>query len=386
MIARNTPDPGATILAAVRTPILEPGRAHAGSLAADVLRESLYRAAWPPGRVDEVLFTGPAGRSAALDTAILPGVPVFTLHRSAASGLDLLGHAVTRIAAGRRRVIHAAAAHRGPAPPARRRFRAAPPPRPRLTDAPAERAAHQMNVTRLEQDAFALRSHRLAGEADRAGWTQPERVPLFLGPDFEPALNDTQPRPGQSSDALAMLTPILDPRDGTITLGNRAADADGAAAVLLADNRFAAAEGLDVHSPGRVRGYAAVAVDPELGGLAPVFAIDRLLRASGLGAVDVALWEVQELSAAAVLACTRAMASARWCRRNLDRPGALIDLDPDRLNPRGGAIALGHPGGAGALCSVVSLLDELRRRDTDWGIVATAAAHGQAAALLLEHR
>jgi acetyl-CoA acetyltransferase len=119
-------------------------------------------------------------------------------------------------------------------------------------------------------------------------------------------------------------------------------------------------------------------------GLGPVFAIDKLLRQTGLELNDVPLVEINEAFAGQVLACVKAMASADFCRTHLDRDAAIGELDPDRLNVNGGSIALGHPVGATGARLVLTMLLEMRRRNVDLGIASLCVGGGQGAAILLE--
>jgi acetyl-CoA acetyltransferase len=119
-------------------------------------------------------------------------------------------------------------------------------------------------------------------------------------------------------------------------------------------------------------------------GLGPVFAIDKLLRQTGLALSDIPLVEINEAFAAQVLACLKAMSSTRFAREHLDRDDALGEIDPERLNVNGGGIALGHPVGATGARLVLTLLMEMRRRDVDLGLAALCVGGGQGAAILLE--
>jgi acetyl-CoA acetyltransferase family protein len=167
-------------------------------------------------------------------------------------------------------------------------------------------------------------------------------------------------------------------------VGNSCQVTDGAAAVLAMDAEVARAEGLQ--PLGYVRAYAYAGLDPARMGLGPVFAIDQLLRNTGLSLSDVPLFEINEAFASQVLACLKAMASPRFAAEHLDRDAPLGEIDPDRLNVNGGAIALGHPVGATGARIVLTLLHEMRRRDVDLGIAALCVGGGQGAAILLERR
>src|SRR5262249_1239396 len=147
-------------------------------------------------------------------------------------------------------------------------------------------------------------------------------------------------RPSQTMEALGGLKPIFDRRDGTVTVGNSCQVTDGAAMMLVADAAMAKAEGMPIL--GYVRAYAYAGLDPARMGLGPVYAIDQLLTKTGLKLADIGLIEINEAFAAQVLACQTAMASAEFCREHLGRSEPLGEIDPDKLNVNGGAIALGH--------------------------------------------
>jgi acetyl-CoA acetyltransferase family protein len=248
----------------------------------------------------------------------------------------------------------------------------------------AEILAHEFGVSRREQDEFALHSHQRAAAAAAVGRFKEETVPVYVGDRFEPVTGDVGPRANQTLEALAKLKPIFDRRDGTVTVGNSCQVTDGAAAALVMDAERATAEGLE--PLGYVRAYAYAGLDPARMGLGPVFAIDRLLRATGLQLRDVGLLEINEAFAAQVLACLKAMASRRFAAEHLNRGDPLGEVDPERLNVNGGAIALGHPVGATGARLILTLLMEMRRRDVGLGIAALCVGGGQGAAILLERR
>jgi acetyl-CoA C-acetyltransferase/acetyl-CoA acyltransferase len=246
----------------------------------------------------------------------------------------------------------------------------------------ADILAHEFGISRRAQDEFALRSHQRATAAAAAGRLQAEAVPLYAGDRFEPVTGDVGPRPDQTLEALARLKPVFDRRDGTVTVGNACHVTDGAAAMLVMDRDLAKAEGLE--PLGYVRGYAYAGLEPARMGLGPVFAIAKLLRTTGLSLRDVPLFEINEAFAAQVLACLKAMASARFADAYLPHATPLGEIDPDRLNVNGGAISLGHPVGASGARLVLTALLEMRRRAAERAIVALCVGGGQGVAMLLE--
>jgi len=137
---------------------------------------------------------------------------------------------------------------------------------------------------------------------------------------------------------------------------------------------------------GYVKAYAYAALDPSRMGLGPVFAIDQILKQTRMTLTDIPLLEINEAFAGQVLACVKAMASAKFCREQLGRDSAIGEIDPAKLNVNGGAIALGHPVGATGTRIVLTLLMEMRRRNVDRGLASLCVGGGQGAAILLERR
>jgi acetyl-CoA C-acetyltransferase/acetyl-CoA acyltransferase len=401
---------------------------HVADLARVVMQETLYRAHWPANRLDEVILGNvvmPAdaanlARVSALWAGVPHSVPALTVQRNCASGMEAVADAANRIRHHDARMILAGGAESMSTIPllfpqqasepmmamakarsAWQRAKAIGALRPRhfkpvvglelgLTDPTvgmimgktAELLASEFGISRREQDEFALRSHQKACAAMEAGKFNDEIVPFYAGKKFEPITADIGPRAGQTIEALAKLKPIFDRRDGTVTVGNSCQVTDGAAAVLVADPDAVRDEGLPVL--GHIRAYAYAALDPARMGLGPVFAIDQLLRKTGLSISDIGLWEINEAFAAQVLACLKAMGSAKFAADHLNRSEPLGEIDPELLNVSGGAIALGHPVGATGTRIILTLLHEMRRRDVEFGVAALCVGGGQGAAILLE--
>ncbi len=432
MVAWNDRQSRVAIVAGARTPFAKIGgplrKVHVTDLAKTAMGETLHRANWPADRLDEVLLgnvvmpadaTNPA-RVSAIWAGIPDSVPAMTVQRNCASGIEAIADAASRIRFGQGRAILAGGAESmstipllfpSSEPFARlsrarsllQKTAAVASLRPRdfrpvvalergLTDPTcgmimgktAELLAKEFGISRSQQDEFALRSHQRATAAAAEGKFHDEIAPVYVGKNFEPVTQDVGPRQNQTIEALAKLQPIFDRRDGSVTVGNSCQVTDGAVAVLAMDGESAIAEGIE--PLGFVRGYAAVGLDPAHMGLGPVFAIDRLLRSTGVTLNDVGLIEINEAFAAQVLACLSAMASADFCADRLGRSSALGEIDPQKLNVNGGAIALGHPVGATGARLVLTLLLEMRRRDVELGIAALCVGGGQGAAMLLERR
>jgi acetyl-CoA acetyltransferase family protein len=227
-----------------------------------------------------------------------------------------------------------------------------------------ERLAARYGIAREAQDAFAVRSHQLAAAAWDGGFYDDWVVPV---PDTD-LTRDEIMRPDTSLEALAKLKPAFRRAEdgGTVTAGNASALNDGAAAVLIGDERAAAAIG---RAPlARIAGRGVSGVDPDVFGIGPVQAVERALRAAGIGWDDVTVLELNEAFAAQSLACL-----AAW-----------PDLDPERVNVNGGAIAIGHPLGASGARVLATCAHELRRRGGGWGVATLCIGVGQGLAVVLE--
>ena len=206
----------------------------------------------------------------------------------------------------------------------------------------AETIAKEFNVTREEQDKYALRSHQLA-TANKAKLHE-EIVDFYMPPKYKEVINhDLGPREGQTMEALAKLRPFFDKKYGTITAGNSCPITDGAAMVLLMSREKAGELG---YKPiARIAGYGYAGLDPARMGLGPVYATPLALKRAGISFKDIGLVELNEAFAAQVMACEKAMASDKYCKENLGLDKAIGQLDYNILNVNGGAIALGHPVG-----------------------------------------
>jgi acetyl-CoA C-acetyltransferase/acetyl-CoA acyltransferase len=419
------------IVEGVRTPFAKAFGALASVPAHDLGRRVtqvvLERAGLRPAQVDQVVFgnaaTPPDAANIARVIALRAGIPqdrvAHTVHRNCASGMEAITTAARLIQLGEARTVVAGgtesmsqvpllfgpeaaglfqrlARDRGWWAKARTLLRF----RPRhfrpvaglelgLTDpvcgltmgATAEVLTVEFGVSREEQDAYALESHRRAAAAQADYRLDQEITPLFLEQTGQEVKEDVGLRKDQTMPALARLKPVFR-KDGTVTVGNSCMITDGAAAVVLMPGEAARAEG---RTPlGYLRAYAYAGCDPRRMGLGPVFATNKLLERAGLTLADIELIELNEAFAAQVIACERAFASEGFARRELGREAALGELDRSRLNVNGGAIALGHPIGATGTRLAITLLKELRRRKRRRGLATLCVGGGQGAALLLE--
>jgi acetyl-CoA acetyltransferase family protein len=245
----------------------------------------------------------------------------------------------------------------------------------------AEILAAEFGISRQQQDEYAVVSHRRASHAQERGALGEEIAVVPAEVAGQEIKEDIGPRKEQTLEALAKLKPYFK-KDGTVTVGNSCQLTDGAAAVVVMSGEQARAEGR--RPLGYLRGYAYAGLEPQRMGLGPVFATHKLLQKTGMSLRDIDLIELNEAFAAQVLACEKAFASESFAREKLGRTEPLGQLDPDRLNVNGGAIALGHPVGATGTRLVIALLKELRRRGQRWGLATLCVGGGQGASLLLE--
>jgi acetyl-CoA acyltransferase len=247
----------------------------------------------------------------------------------------------------------------------------------------AEKMAKINHIARDEQDQFALRSHRLAAAGTTDGRLTAEMMPVYVPPRYESVVtSDNGIRFDTSYDQLAALKPVFDKRYGTVTAGNSSPLTDGGACVLLMSEDKAYALG---YPPlGFIRSYAYAALDPGEQLLqAPVLAAPVALQRAGLTLKDMDLVEMHEAFAAQVLSNLRGFESREWAARaGLTEPVGEVDLA--RLNVMGGSIAIGHPFGATGSRITVTLLNELARRDGQFGLMTVCAAGGMGFAMVVE--
>jgi acetyl-CoA acyltransferase len=232
----------------------------------------------------------------------------------------------------------------------------------------AEFLAQTQGISRQDQDAFALRSHKLAAAAQAAGQFEPEMVPVW-GRDEEGhrilVTVDQCIRPDASLEALAALPPAFMPGIGTVTAGNSSPINDGAAAMLLMSEE--SAERLGLAPQVRVISTAVAGVDPCVMGTGPVPATHKALARAGLKLSDIDLVELNEAFAAQALACIR-----------------MLELDIDKVNVRGGAIAIGHPLGASGARIATTLIHNMMDRDARYGLATMCIGAGQGIATIFE--
>jgi acetyl-CoA acyltransferase len=248
----------------------------------------------------------------------------------------------------------------------------------------AEKMAKMWGIGREEQDAYALDSHRKAVEAWEKGIYDDEVMTFHVPPRYRTFVDrDTIPRADSTLDKLAGLRPVFDRRYGTITAGNASPLTDGASAILLMEE--ATAERLGYTPKAFIRSWGFAAVDPNWQLLiGPAFATPIALARAGLGLSDIDVIDIHEAFAAQVLAVLRAFASAEFAREHLGRNDPIGEVDPDKLNLYGGSISLGHPFAATGARQLITMANELVRRDRGTALITQCAAGGLGAAVVLE--
>ncbi len=229
----------------------------------------------------------------------------------------------------------------------------------------AENVAAEHDISREQQDAFALESQKRAGAAIEAGRFRDQIVPVEVKAGRKTISFDIDEHPkATSAEALAGLRTVFKP-DGTVTAGNASGINDGAAAIVLA--RADAAESAGLTPRARILGYAVAGVRPEVMGIGPVPAVESLLNRTGLSAADFDVIESNEAFAAQALAVNK-----------------VLGLDPGKVNPNGGAIALGHPVGATGAILIVKAMYELERIDGRRALITMCIGGGQGIAIAIE--
>ena len=247
----------------------------------------------------------------------------------------------------------------------------------------AEKMPKLNAVSREEQDHFALRSHRLAAAGTTEGRLTAEIMPVYVPPRFESVLtSDNGIREDTSYEQLAALKPVFDRKYGSVTAGNSSPLTDGGACVLLMSEEKAKSLG---YTPlGIIKSYAYAALDPGEQLLqAPVLAAPVALKRAGLTLKDIDLVEMHEAFAAQVLSNLRGFESKWWAERaGFSQP--VGEVDRAKLNVMGGSIAIGHPFGATGARITTTLLNELRRRGGQFGLMTVCAAGGMGFAMVVE--
>ncbi|SDH68819.1 acetyl-CoA C-acetyltransferase [Alteribacillus bidgolensis] len=387
----------AVIVSGARTPV---GKAKRGTLAnarpddygALTVKETLKRAGDTDPTIVEDVIIGCAmpeaeqGMNLARNISALAGlphtVPAITINRYCSSGLQSIAYGAERIMLGHSNAIISGGAESMSLIPMGGHVIA---PNPTLVDeAPeyymgmgytAEQVANEFGVSREDQDAFAAESHRRAAKAMEVGKFDEEIVPVnvtlrSVGDNNK--VNEEQVRftcdegvrPGTTTETLSQLKPAFHPK-GSVTAGNASQMSDGAASVLLMEKEKAQAEGLTPIL--KFHSFAVAGVRPEVMGIGPVEAIPKAVKIAGLEIEDIGLFELNEAFASQSLQVIRE-----------------LNLDHDKVNVNGGAIALGHPLGCTGTKLTLSLMNEMKRRNEQFGVVTMCIGGGMGAAGVFE--
>ncbi|SFF90651.1 3-ketoacyl-CoA thiolase [Halobacillus alkaliphilus] len=386
----------AVIVAGARTPV---GRAKKGAfahtrpddLAALTIKETLKRAGNYEGSIDDVIIgcampEAEQGMNMARNIAGLAGlhhkVPAITINRYCSSGLQSIAYAAEKIMLGHNDTAIAGGAESMSLIPMGGHV--IKPNIELVKNAPeyymsmghtAEEVARRFEISRDDQDAFAVQSHERAAKAIQEGKFNDEIVPVevedrVLGADNKVKESkktismDEGVRPGTTKEVLAKLKPAFSTK-GSVTAGNSSQMSDGAATVLVMDREKAEAEGLKPLV--KFRSFAVAGVEPEIMGVGPIEAVPKALKMAGLSIQDIGLFELNEAFASQSLRVIRE-----------------LGLDIDKVNVNGGAIALGHPLGCTGTKLTLGLIHEMKRRNEQFGVVTMCIGGGMGAAGVFE--
>jgi acetyl-CoA C-acetyltransferase len=244
----------------------------------------------------------------------------------------------------------------------------------------AEEVARRFDIGRDAMDAFAARSHlRLAAAAAQGSLPEVETIYDGAGRFYD---HDDGVRPDSSAQKLAKLRPVFDREFGRVTAGNSSQITDGAAWVIVASEHAVDRHRLPVLA--RIVDCEWAGLSPRQMGLGPVHAMTPLMQRHGLALADIDYWEINEAFAAQVLGCIAAWADADYCRSELGLEAPMGEIDQERLNVDGGAVALGHPVGTSGARIVLHLCHVLARHDAKRGMASMCIGGGQGGAMLLE--
>jgi acetyl-CoA C-acetyltransferase/acetyl-CoA acyltransferase len=245
----------------------------------------------------------------------------------------------------------------------------------------AEVLAKEFDISRKEQDEFALISHKRAVSARMQ--LREEIVPIIVPPKYDIVVEDDNgPRENQTLEALSKLKPYFDRYTGTVTVGNSCQVTDGACVLLIMEEEKA--RGMGYEPLGYICAYSYVGLEPNKMGLGPAYAIPTVLEQGGLKLKDIDLIEINEAFAVQVLACIRLLTSKEFAEKNFSSFEPIGQIDMDKLNVNGGAIALGHPVGTTGSRMILTCLKEMERRNAKFGLVSLCVGGGQGGAIVLE--
>ena len=386
------------ILSAVRTPVGRYGGAlksmNSGTLASIVIKEAVKRAGITPDQVDEVILgevrqsteSSNVARVAALRAGVPETASAFTINRLCASGLQAIASGAQQISSRQAEIVVAGGTESMSNAPLYLRNSRFGGDNTKLIDSnteagqqpqeiygsqlgmgiTAENVAERFSISREDQDAFACESQLRAAAAIKNNRFEDEIVPIEVkGKKNSITFSvDEHPRPETTIETLRKLKPVFK-ENGTVTAGNACGRNDGAAALVLTSHRHA--EGMGLKPMARIVDWSVVGVSPEVMGIGPVPAVKKLLERTGFTLADIDLFELNEAFASQALAVIRE-----------------LNLDQDKVNVNGGAIALGHPLGATGAKIITTLIYELSRQQKKRGIATLCVGGGQGMAMMVE--
>ena len=423
------------VIDGARSPFLKsknrPGPFSAGDLATQAGRILLARQKFAPTELDEVILGCAApsvdevniGRVAALRMGCGNKVPGWTVMRNCASGMQALDSGINSILAGRSNLVLAGgvdALSRAPllyndkmvnwfsdfatkrsSGEKANQFLKLPfgallnpvigimkgltdPMVGLLMGQTAENLAHRFGIRREQMDSFSVRSHKRVSEAQDAGYLAPGggEVEALYDPKGNTYSLDDGVRKDASMPNLAKLKPFFDRKYGNVTSGNSSQITDGAAWLILASESAVSRFGLN--PIGKILDSQWAGLDPAQMGLGPVHASTPILKRHNLKLDSLDYWEINEAFAAQVLGCLAAWKDEKYCKEQLDLPAALGELNQDKLNVDGGAVALGHPVGASGARIVLHMLKLLKRKNAKRGMASICIGGGLGGAMLVE--
>ncbi|MFJ7677885.1 thiolase family protein [Peribacillus sp. NPDC097206] len=365
----------------------------AGHLAATVIKDAIERAGLAPEQINEVIFgevrqsteSSNLARVAALRAGIPPEASAYTVNRLCASGIQAVISGVQHLAFNPDDIVVAGGAEnmsRAPIYLRNSRFGEG---KPHLVDSnlengqqptevygkdlgmgiTAENVAEAYQISREDQDTFAVESQRRARKAIDSGSFESQIVPVEIKTRKSTTVFQVDEHPRETSiEKLSHLKPVFK-SDGTVTAGNACGRNDGASALVLMTREKAS--NLDIKPIAKIVNWSTAGVDPRYMGIGPVPAIENLLKKTGLAVEDIGLFELNEAFASQSLAVIRE-----------------AKLDPANVNVNGGAIALGHPLGATGAIIMTKLIHEMQRRQEKYGMATLCIGGGQGMAILLE--
>ena len=424
------------IIEGVRTPFVKAGaqfnNVPAYELGRSVITELIDRCDRPGFQVDEVIFgniIGPAeasniARVMALESGLPETTPAYSINMNCASGLLALGQAYDHIKSGRANVVIAGGTEsmshaplqfpkamggflagmmraKSPLKKLAQLFKLRPslfkpiitltqgltdPVSGLIMGKTAEILVKRYDISREEQDEFALASHQKYFTAAEEGFYDDHVVPHFVGPKYKSHVDtDIGPRIELTIEKLGKLKPYFDRKHGSVTVGNSCPITDGSAGCVLMDVEHASRLGFEPKYI--IRGYGYRGVGPEIMGLGPSVATPIAFKNAGVTMDDIQLVEINEAFAGQVIANQRVFASEKYYRELTGESSSpLKEFDPEILNVNGGAIALGHPVGTSGTRIVINLFKEMERRSLNIGLASICVGGGLGGSLIVERR